>query len=697
MLKRGPGFLALAGLITAGALALPAGAAASTASVDAGTLNVSAGGGEINHISIEKVGTNFRIFDNTADLTTADADCTQVSDHFVRCSIAGVTLINVQARDQDDVVTVVGSTDARLDGGGGFDNLTSGSGDDDLFTGRTAVVGFGQDVLEAGDGSDTLHGPPNAGNTNSLLLGEGGGDTLLGGPGREDLNGGDGADQIQGGDGTQDTADYGTSAAAVTVTLDDTANDGAAGEGDNVHSDVEDIIGSSFDGDDLTGSAIANSISGASGNDTIRGGDGDDSLEGGFGNDNLDGGDGADFLEGGFEPTGADVFTGGPGIDLASFSDHNDPVTVTLNGVANDGASGEGDNVKTDVENIQGSVGNDTLTANNQENKLIGAGGGDNLKGMGGDDQLFGEFEFGGSGGNDTLDGGAEDDVLQGGTGADGLIGNAGFDTVDYTDKFAPLTISVNDAANDGEAGEGDNVRSTVESVLGGDGPDFISGRSARDVLFGGGGGDTLNGSGGDDVLDGEIPGDFSGTGADTFIGGGGKDTVSYASHFSSVTADNDGVADDGQSGGAEGDNVQTDVENLFGSPNGDILTTVGAVSNVVDGGPGFGGDILSAGDAADFLSGGFGGDTLNGEAGGDRLQSRGDNSVDNDNCGTESDTVEADSFDVLAGCETIFNSAPVGLAKAQGSRSDAAQRRWVAAKRLLKKAQRALDRINSG
>ena len=76
-------------------------------------------------------------------------------------------------------------------------------------------------------------------------------------------------------------------AAQIVVTLDGAPNDGAAGEGDNVGPDVEDIFGA--DGPDkLTGSSADN---------TIDGGAGDDRLTGGRGHDAIFAGDGEDVIE----------------------------------------------------------------------------------------------------------------------------------------------------------------------------------------------------------------------------------------------------------------------------------------------------------------------------------------------------------------------------------------------------------------
>jgi hypothetical protein len=137
----------------------------------------------------------------------------------------------------------------------------------------TVVGSAGNDRLTGTAGPDALYGGP-------------GDDTLDGGGGIDDLDGGPGADDIRGGGG-EDAVSYGGRSEAIAVTLDDKANDGAAGERDNVHRDVEDIYGGSGD-DTLTGSAGANTIDGGAGNDTIDGGKGTDGLYGGPGDDAID-------------------------------------------------------------------------------------------------------------------------------------------------------------------------------------------------------------------------------------------------------------------------------------------------------------------------------------------------------------------------------------------------------------------------
>ncbi len=77
-----------------------------------------------------------------------------------------------------------------------------------------------------------------------------------------------------------------------------------------------------------------------------------DSLAGGLGNDVFDGG------------AGADSFNGGDGIDTLGYSERTLPVTVTLDGIANDGSSGELDNAGATIENtLSGGSGDDKLHA----------------------------------------------------------------------------------------------------------------------------------------------------------------------------------------------------------------------------------------------------------------------------------------------------------------------------------------------
>jgi Ca2+-binding RTX toxin-like protein len=641
--RRGIGLGAAAAVA---ALALPASASAGTVSITGSTLTYSANGGEANDLIIEKDTSQaiFRVIDNTAP-ATAGAGCTQRAAHRVNCPTTGINLVEVFARDEDDTVqTLIGFTDAHLNGGSGTDDLTSDAGHDTLIAGRNTNSGF-TETLNGGASGDVLIGTTSSSTSDSLNGGPGA-DQLLGGPGFDSLAGDLGTDDIQGGDGSDFYSP--TGAAGVTITLDDVANDGEPGENDNVHSDIEEVFGTSFD-DTLIGSANNDTFFGFGGDDTLIGAGGNDTLIGSNNMDTLEGDAGNDVLSGGSD---ADDLVGGPGADdSADYSDHSNPVTVTINNTANDGEAGENDNVHTDVEDLVGGTNDDTLTGSTGNNNIQGQGGADIVNGIGGDDDLYGDFLFNTvTGGNDTLNGGNGDDRLLGGAGADDMTGGNDFDFADYAGFGSnPRTITIDDVANDGEAGENDNVHSGVEGVVGGGGADTITGNSGPNSLQGGLGTDTLHGAGGNDLLVGDQCCVYA---ADDFDGGTGEDTVSYREHFfNNVTVDIDGVADDGGSGGAEGDNVETSVEDLIGSEGPDLLTGNGANNTIAGRG---GTDTLTGGAGGDTLAGNAGPDTSNGDAGKDEINSRNDGFVDTDNCGTEADVAVADSGDTVnADCET--------------------------------------------
>jgi Ca2+-binding RTX toxin-like protein len=92
---------------------------------------------------------------------------------------------------------------------------------------------------------------------------------------------------VSGGAGI-DTADYSARSAAVTVSLNNVADDGQDPGGDNVLADVENVDGGSA-GDRLTGSSADNVLSGGAGDDVLVGSGGNDRLYGSAGNDTLDG------------------------------------------------------------------------------------------------------------------------------------------------------------------------------------------------------------------------------------------------------------------------------------------------------------------------------------------------------------------------------------------------------------------------
>jgi hypothetical protein len=146
----------------------------------------------------------------------------------------------------------------------------------------------------------------------------------------------------------------------------------------------------------VDGGPGADRLEGSIGDDTLRGNGGDDTLLGAFGADKLYGGDGVDVLDGGpggdgpveFNTDNGDLLSGGSGQDKANFSTHSTGVAVALDDQANDGAWGEQDNVRTDVENLNGSEHGDWLQGSASANRMWGRGGWDRMYGLAGNDTL---------------------------------------------------------------------------------------------------------------------------------------------------------------------------------------------------------------------------------------------------------------------------------------------------------------------
>src|SRR5690606_11765634 len=109
-------------------------------------------------------------------------------------------------------------------------------------------------------------------------------------------------------------------------------------------------------------------LTGGGRNDIIDGGAGDDTIDGSAGHDALRGGDGNDRLR---PNVGTDGISGGEGIDTVVYGNRHSP-TYSLDGLANDGASGENDLIGVDVEHVEASAesGVVTITGDGRANHL---------------------------------------------------------------------------------------------------------------------------------------------------------------------------------------------------------------------------------------------------------------------------------------------------------------------------------------
>ncbi len=540
---------------------------------------------------------------------------------------------NVSGTETDTLISIenlIGSSfDDQLVGNTGANVLEGGAGQDGL------IGQNGDDTLRGGDGHDILRGR----NDNDLLYGDAGDDMLQGGEGNDLMDGGAGNDRANFFLSLATDAQVG---ATVDLNIQGVAQD--TGHGMDTLVSIEHVSGTTL-ADTLTGNAGANWIWGQGGGDTLSGGDGDDLVEIGS--------------------TGSNIVSGGAGTDTLSFFNNNDFTSGVVASLLLQGTSqaiaGGGSFTATGFENLSGSTFNDTLTGDANNNILAGAEGADDLSGGDGNDTLYGDgiiwmynANSGGSGpititpdlvalnigavagndilrggaGSDILDGGSGDDLLYGGLGDDTIRGGAGIDTVSYEDISVANGIGVGvyllrpENANRGQGDGGLDFITGVENVIGSQISDTLDGDNNNNVLTGLGGDDLLIGEGGDDTLHG-------GAGEDFLRGRDGND-IAYGG------ADNDFIA------GGEGDDLMDggdgfDRASMFLSLGTDIqagATVDLAITTAQDTGHGMDtfvsiehvsgttfADTFYGNSGDNWLWGGGGGDTLDGRDGNDLLE----------------------------------------------------------------------------
>lgn len=136
------------------------------------------------------------------------------------------------------------------------------------------------------------------------------------------------------------------------------------------------------------------SILDGSGNDVVRGSRGRDTFFDGPGRDRHAGRGGNDTL---FSGPGADDLSGGTGRDTVSYdapigTPRRGGVRADLDGRADDGAPGERDRIRTDVENLDGTEFRDLLRGNGRANEIDGIDGADRIFALGGNDLVTGDL-----------------------------------------------------------------------------------------------------------------------------------------------------------------------------------------------------------------------------------------------------------------------------------------------------------------
>jgi len=637
---------------------------------------------------------------DTVDYSSITDTDTNSATGGISVTLNSSTKVNLTVDSDNDGIFET-STDDKTDEIINIENVI-GTQNDDTITGdigvNTLTGDAGDDILDGGSDSDTL-------------IGGAGNDTFKGGAGNY-------ADVMYGGasDGTDsgnDTVDYSSSTASVTVNLNDVIGEsvvaGATGYGKGIEQGldslfgIENVVGSTLsdsfvtkadevniidggdhglDGDTIDYSSKATSIdvtlTGATLADVVvAGADNDDQIKNIenvigssvgdtiFGDDvvnTLDGDGGNDILSGGL---GNDRLIGGTGNNTVSYE------YATVSGVTVDLDAGTGtvnasdDDILSQIQNVIGTGLEDEITGSSVVNTLSGGDG------------------------NDTFYSSGESDTIN---------GDGSTDTMDYsnsTGQKVSVDLSTTFAQVDAIAGDFSSpvytdTLNSIENISGTSNDDTITGDGEANLLQGNDGKDTLDGAGGADVIDGGANDDLiimstkAEVAGDYVDGGTGFDTINYQGLTEGITINMQGVTDVSVTVGTDTNHhTFTGIENIIGTNHEDTITADGETNKIIGmegddtlsgsadndvlyGGNeandltssgkdilngGAGDDTLYGGDELDKLYGGDGKDTLYGDAGSDTLEGEaGDDLIHG---GADADTIK-----VGLGADTAYGEA---------------------------------------
>ncbi len=222
---------------------------------------------------------------------------------------------------------------------------------------------------------------------------------------------------------------------ATEIFISDSAVVGLPGDRENVAPNFETVIGSDHADAPLFGTPGPDTMLGLGGNDAIAGGGG------------------GDVFIASSERDGADDYHGGPGHDTINYGSRTQRLVIDQDNLADDGETGEADNVRANIESVLGGSAADIITGDAGFDVISGGPGDDRLKCGGGDD-LF-------------MAGKAAD-------GADRVDGGSGADTMFYGERTLAIKATPDaGGANDGESGERDELPAT-ERIAGGSAGDEI-------------------------------------------------------------------------------------------------------------------------------------------------------------------------------------------------------------------------------
>ena len=192
-------------------------------------------------------------------------------------------------------------------------------------------------------------------------------------------------------------------------------------------------------------------------------------------------------------------------------------MSLVVSGATADTTQGTGE----DMAIINGTSGNDVLTAKTLQDQFNGRSGDDMITGSEGDDTIHGSAGddwISGSAGNDTIiggtgddsisDGDGNDDVTAGegndfvlaGNGEDSFSGGKGFDTIDFSAAQAGLAVDMKLGT---VSGQGNDTIKDFEKLIGTAFADNIRGSSGDDIIEAGGGRNVIRGGAGNDDMSG--------------------------------------------------------------------------------------------------------------------------------------------------------------------------------------------------
>lgn len=286
------------------------------------------------------------------------------------------------------------------------------------------------------------------------------------------------------------------------------------------------------------------------------------------GNDTVNGKDGWDEVYYGSSPMGIRVNLG---LSTGQVIEDGYGGTDTLIGIEMVGGSEFDDHLKGSDDNA-GTASNQEAFAGNKGNDTIDGGGGydeviysDSLfainvnlgtgtaqDGYGTVDTLSNIEGVEGSKHNDTITGGAENNRIDGRLGDDTLDGAGGIDTAEYNNIIiSGVTVNLTTGIAS-SAESGNDVLLNFENIAGSAFADILTGNALANLLEGSAGNDTLSGLGGNDTL----------------IGGSGDDTAVYSGKKSdysiNIAANGDVTIVDTRTNSPEGTDLLKSVEYLI-------------------------------------------------------------------------------------------------------------------------------------